>query len=375
MLASAALVGATACCPGRLGGRRAWALACSTHSGRVPPLLRLQWQRVLLPSACAKVAESARFQHPGVASGGAGGLAPLGAPSAGLQAAALQQVGLGGASGWEDPSTAMALAASMPDPGPGVQLCFDFVNKGTCSRIARGDICRYRHLAPNHPDVIADKVRQGKPPGAMPTPPMGNFTEHLAMQGAAAQLAANLAAQADTPSRGFGGGGDDSGERFRQRDQVRRARNDGYGRGADVDRHGYERHERHDPDRDRRERERDHERRDYERRDYERRDRGRERDDYYERRDRDRGRYDDRRYDERRDDRRGGERYDDRRYGDRRRDDERDGRRGRDDDSRRDGDARRDGGGASAMPGDPPRDSDAPRDSDPPRGGDPSGQA
>ena len=303
--------------------------------------------------------------HAGVAGGGAGGLAPLGATGAGLQAAALQPVGLGGASGWEDPSTAMALAASMPDPGPGVQLCFDFVNKSTCSRIARGDICRYRHLAPNHPDVIADKVRQGKAPGAMPTPPMGNFTEHLAMQGAAAQLAANLAAQADAP-RGFGGGGDDSGERFRQRDRLRRERSDGYGRGADVDRHGYERHDRHDPDRDRRERERDLERREYERRDYERRDRGRERDDYYERRDRDRGRYDDRRYDERRDERRGGDRYDDRRYGDSRRDerygdsrrdDERDGRRGRDDD------ARRDGGGASALPGDPPR------------GGDPGGEA
>jgi hypothetical protein len=309
------------------------------------------------------------FQHPGVAGGGAGGLAPLGAPGAGLQAAALPQVGLGGAGGWEDPGTAMALAASMPDPGPGVQLCFDFVNKGTCSRIARGDICRYRHLAPNHPDVIADKVRQGKPPGALPTPPMGNYTEHLAMQGAAAQLAANLAAQADAP-RGFGGGGggDNSGERFRQRDRLRRERSDGYGRGAEVDRHGYERHDRHDPDRDRRERERDHERRDHERRDherrdYERRDRGRERDDYYERRDRDRdrdrdrGRYDDRRHDERRDERRGGDRSDDRRYGDRRRDDERDGWRGRDDD------ARRDGGGVSAMPGDPPR------------GGDPSGEA
>ena len=71
-------------------------------------------------------------QHPGIAGGGAAGLAALGTagavtPGAGLQAAALQQAGLGGAA---DASSAMALAASMPDPGPGVQLCFDFINKG-----------------------------------------------------------------------------------------------------------------------------------------------------------------------------------------------------------------------------------------------------
>jgi hypothetical protein len=295
-------------------------------------------------------------------------------PGAGLQAAALQQAGLGGAA---DASTAMALAASMPDPGPGVQLCFDFINKGACSRLARGDICRYRHLPPNHPDVIADKVRQGKAPGAMPTPPMGNYTEHLALQGAAAQLAANMAAQADAP-RGSGGGGDDSGERFRQRDRLRHERSDGYGRGADVDRHGYERHERHEPDRDRREREREHDWREHDWRGHERRERGREREDYYyyerreerrdERRDRDRGRYDDRyderRHDERRDERRGDDRYDDRRndddrrYGDRRRGDEREGRRWRDDD------ARRDYGGAGAMPDVPSRGGDPP-----PRGG------
>ena len=102
--------------------------ACSTHSvphtgpsGSVPVAAR-----AVAVSMC-QGRRACAFQHPGVAGGGAGGLAPLGAPGAGLQAAALQQAGLGGAA---DASTAMALAASIPDPGPGVQLCFDFINKG-----------------------------------------------------------------------------------------------------------------------------------------------------------------------------------------------------------------------------------------------------
>ena len=54
-------------------------------------------------------------------------------------------------------------AASKDDP-----ICFEFTNTGTCSRIVRGQICRYRHLEAHHPDVLADKVRQGKlPPSAL----------------------------------------------------------------------------------------------------------------------------------------------------------------------------------------------------------------
>ena len=49
-----------------------------------------------------------------------------------------------------------------PDPGHGAQLCFDFINSGTCGRLSSGAGCKYRHLAQGHPDVIADKVRQGK---------------------------------------------------------------------------------------------------------------------------------------------------------------------------------------------------------------------
>ena len=39
---------------------------CSTHSGRAPRLLRPQWQQMVLPSACARVAHSAPFHPPGV---------------------------------------------------------------------------------------------------------------------------------------------------------------------------------------------------------------------------------------------------------------------------------------------------------------------
>ena len=64
--------------------------ACSTHSvphtgpsGSVPVAAR-----AVAVSMC-QGRRACAFQHPGVAGGGAGGLAPLGAPGAGLQAAAL----------------------------------------------------------------------------------------------------------------------------------------------------------------------------------------------------------------------------------------------------------------------------------------------
>lgn len=48
------------------------------------------------------------------------------------------------------------------DPGPGTPLCLDFINKGACQRLNFGQGCRYRHLPPSHPDVVADRLRRGQ---------------------------------------------------------------------------------------------------------------------------------------------------------------------------------------------------------------------
>ncbi|KAG8470396.1 hypothetical protein KFE25_008817 [Diacronema lutheri] len=67
-----------------------------------------------------------------------------------------------------DSGAATAAALLGADPLGGATLCFDFVNRGVCSRLQRGEVCKYRHLPPDHPDVLADKVRQGKlPPGSV----------------------------------------------------------------------------------------------------------------------------------------------------------------------------------------------------------------
>ena len=117
----------------------------------------------------------------------------LGGADASVQAAVLMatrgatmapSIGVSGGGAVADGAFAQA-ALAMPDPGPGVQLCFDFINRGMCSRLVRGENCRYRHLAANHPDVIADKIRQGKAPGSLPTAPMGSYVETLAQMGAA----------------------------------------------------------------------------------------------------------------------------------------------------------------------------------------------
>ncbi len=50
----------------------------------------------------------------------------------------------------------------LADPGLGTQLCFDYINNGSCTRMRTGLGCRYRHLHRGHPDVIADRIRQGK---------------------------------------------------------------------------------------------------------------------------------------------------------------------------------------------------------------------
>lgn len=44
----------------------------------------------------------------------------------------------------------------------GANICFEFLNKKTCSRNNAMKICRYRHLLPNHPDAIADRERNAK---------------------------------------------------------------------------------------------------------------------------------------------------------------------------------------------------------------------
>jgi len=48
------------------------------------------------------------------------------------------------------------------DPGAGASLCFDYINNGSCTRLRTGGACKYRHLSRTHPDVIADRIRQGK---------------------------------------------------------------------------------------------------------------------------------------------------------------------------------------------------------------------
>ena len=93
----------------------------------------------------------------------------LGGADASVQAAVLMatrgatmapSIGVSGGGAVADGAFAQA-ALAMPDPGPGVQLCFDFINRGMCSRLVRGEtLLDDRHLAANHPDVIADKIRQ-----------------------------------------------------------------------------------------------------------------------------------------------------------------------------------------------------------------------
>jgi len=47
-------------------------------------------------------------------------------------------------------------------PAPGEQrICFPFLNRGACER---GAACRYRHLTPDHPDAVADRMRTGRAP-------------------------------------------------------------------------------------------------------------------------------------------------------------------------------------------------------------------
>ena len=54
-------------------------------------------------------------------------------------------------------------AQHVPDPGE-MRICFTFLNRGQCNREGS---CRFRHLAPDHPDAIADRIRTGRLPAQM----------------------------------------------------------------------------------------------------------------------------------------------------------------------------------------------------------------
>jgi len=54
-------------------------------------------------------------------------------------------------------------AQHVADPSE-VRICFTFLNRGQCNREGS---CRFRHLAPDHPDAIADRVRSGRLPAQM----------------------------------------------------------------------------------------------------------------------------------------------------------------------------------------------------------------
>ncbi|KAK8796807.1 hypothetical protein WA588_000933 [Blastocystis sp. NMH] len=51
-----------------------------------------------------------------------------------------------------------------PNALPNARLCYDFLNTGKCKRDAAGEVCRFRHLPPDHIDAIVDKIRNGKMP-------------------------------------------------------------------------------------------------------------------------------------------------------------------------------------------------------------------
>ena len=38
-------------------------------------------------------------------------------------------------------------------------ICFDFLNRGVCGRTQEMKVCRYRHLLPEHPEAIKDRMK------------------------------------------------------------------------------------------------------------------------------------------------------------------------------------------------------------------------
>ena len=59
----------------------------------------------------------------------------------------------------------MPAQPTQPSANPAeMRICFTWLNRGQCER---GAVCKFRHLAPDHPDAIADRIRSGKlPPSA-----------------------------------------------------------------------------------------------------------------------------------------------------------------------------------------------------------------
>lgn len=51
-----------------------------------------------------------------------------------------------------------------PNAPANARLCYDYLNTGKCKRDMAGEICRFRHLPPNHIDSVVDKIRNGKMP-------------------------------------------------------------------------------------------------------------------------------------------------------------------------------------------------------------------
>ena len=73
-------------------------------------------------------------------------------------------------------SGSVSSGVSSHEGKPGDPICFEFINSGACGRLQRGEACRYRHLEPTHPDVVADRVRQGKlPPAALDAAQRGDL--------------------------------------------------------------------------------------------------------------------------------------------------------------------------------------------------------
>jgi hypothetical protein len=60
----------------------------------------------------------------------------------------------GACAGSDGPTQAATPLLAVDD----TRICFPFLNRGVCSF---GAGCRFRHLAPDHPDAIADRVRTG----------------------------------------------------------------------------------------------------------------------------------------------------------------------------------------------------------------------
>merc|ERR1719469_724412 len=100
--------------------------------------------------------------QPAMGLGGASGAAAPGYPQAqpsGQHAALQAALRAGGMAGGGMAGGGMPVQ-HVVDPNE-VRICFTFLNRGQCNREGS---CRFRHLAPDHPDAIADRVKTGRMP-------------------------------------------------------------------------------------------------------------------------------------------------------------------------------------------------------------------